>query len=101
MAGHITRSNNKQLKEKNTRVNGLVEKIYCRFHDQHAMPTDTKYNINQFLQQSSPSTHPRNISNKRHTISLSSDDDIVELIPNNEHRKKRLIKPTNTTFTET
>lgn len=100
------------MKEKNIRINGLIEKIYCRFHDPNLMPNDTKYKIDQLLPRSSmlinekPSPAPSssspipagNIAKKRRTISLSSDDDIVELIPENDfHRltKKRSTKQTN------
>jgi uncharacterized protein VirK/YbjX len=88
------------------------------------MPHDTKYSIDQLLHQSSTSSilinenkspyksdlkaqnlstssplqfSAGNISKKRRTISLSSDDDIVELMPENNCQrlsKKRSIKPT-------
>jgi hypothetical protein len=84
------------------------------------MPNETNYTVDQLLQESStPSTStndtnhrnnsifrrnifsisssshtPAEIRNKkRRTISLSSDDDIVELLP--EITKKRLTKQTN------
>jgi len=110
-AGNLTKLNNKKLQEKRTRINGFIEKIYRRFHDQHLKPNDTKCTIDQLLQQSStpsilidensshvkenilstsplvssPSQSPAgNINQKRRTISLSSDDDIVELIREND-----------------
>ncbi len=93
----------------------MIEKIYCRFHDQNLMPNDTKYNIDPLLQPSTQSsisinekplprssspfqTSAGNISKKRRTISLSSDDDVVELIPENDCQritKKRSTKLTN------
>jgi hypothetical protein len=94
------------------------------------MPNDTKYTIDQLVQQSSTSSilineynhsnnlHSKekqlpisssssissplqspagNINKKRHTISISSDDDIIELIPENDCQrigKKRSTKQT-------
>ncbi|CAF4678508.1 unnamed protein product [Rotaria sp. Silwood1] len=120
---------NKQFEEKSTRINGIIEKIYCRYHDQNLIPNDTKYTVDQLLQGSpTPSlladednhhdnsrlrkkrssislssissplqTPAENINNKRRTISLSSDDDIVELLPESDCQrlaKKRSTKQT-------
>ncbi|CAM4952280.1 unnamed protein product [Rotaria socialis] len=116
-----------QLEEKSTRINGIVEKIYCRYHDQNLRPIETKYTVDQLVQGSSmppnlnhldhhnnntrlekhllsissssisPPLHALagTISEKRRTISLSSDDDIVELVPDSDCQrisKKRLLK---------
>ncbi len=77
------------------------------------MPIDKKYTIDQILQQTSilidDNNHhhhhhsknlslqlpAKNITKKRQTISISSDDDIVELVPETDCQrvlKKRLTK---------
>ncbi len=72
------------------------------------MPIDKKYTIDQILQQTSilidDNHHSKNLSlqlpaknitKKRQTISISSDDDIVELVPETDCQrvlKKRLTK---------
>ncbi|CAF1484599.1 unnamed protein product, partial [Rotaria magnacalcarata] len=116
-----------QFEEKSTRVNGIVEKIYYRYHDQNLIPIETKYTVDQLVQGSSIApilnhldhrhnntllkTHllsissssissplhalAETISGKRRTISLSSDDDIVELVPESDCQrvlKKHLLK---------
>ncbi|CAF0970907.1 unnamed protein product [Adineta steineri] len=108
---HSNKLTHKQLQERHTRINGIIEKIYCRHYGQNSVPDEINYSIEQFLQQSfiPPSlidiNHHNNnnspliendtlilplqspaeiISKKRRTISLSSDDDIVELIPEND-----------------
>jgi hypothetical protein len=32
-------------------MDGIIEKIYCRFHHPNLMPTETKFSPNQFYQQ--------------------------------------------------
>jgi len=74
------------------------------------MPIDKKYTIDQILQQTSilidDNNHhhsknlslqlpAKNITKKRQTISISSDDDVVELVPETDCQrilKKRLTK---------
>lgn len=95
------------MKEKRTRIHGFTKKIYCRFHDPASMPNDGEYGIDQFLPSptrsltlteekiSSAVSNGRKISNKRPTISLSSDDEVVEVIPEYDeprNSKKRATK---------
>ncbi|CAF1039536.1 unnamed protein product [Rotaria sordida] len=126
---NLNKLTNRQFEEKSTRINGIIEKIYCRYHDQNLIPNDTKYTVDELLQCSPTSsiladrnnhhdnsclrnklssvslssiasplqTPAENINKKRRTISLSSDDDIVELIPENNCQrtsKKRSTKQT-------
>ena len=89
-------------------MNGLIEKIYCRLHDQNSIPNGSEHTIDQFLHRSTQSsisinkkssppcrTPAGNISKKRRTISLSSDDDIVELLPENGCRRPSKKRSTN------
>ncbi|CAF0858661.1 unnamed protein product [Adineta ricciae] len=81
-----TRSINKKLEERRTRIQGIIEKIYCRCHNISAMPNEVKYTIHQLfpdkLKQKTPTKiTAERINKKRRTISVSSDDEIVELVP--------------------
>ncbi len=97
--------NNKQIQEKTIRIHGLIKKIYCRFHDPNLMPNSTQYTVDQLLQSSIsidekalPQTTAGQIGRKRRTISLSSDDDVVEVPPENDCQrptKKRSTKSAN------
>ena len=95
------------MKEKCTRINGFIEKIYCRFHDQASMPNEGEYSIDQLRPSPTRSltlteekislavSNGRKISKKRPTISLSSDDEVVEVIPEYDeprNSKKRATK---------
>ena len=91
----------KQLEEKSSHIDGIIEKIYCRFHHPNLIPTETKFSPNQFFQQStldgnnnrgSKRLRNKNISSsiivnkKRRTRSLSSNDNNnIESISDNNH----------------
>ena len=69
----------KQFEEKSTRINGFIEKIYCRYRDHNLMSSTASHTIDP-LSQNLPTTltitHPnshRNSSHfKRKTLSLPS-----------------------------
>ena len=78
----MTRSINKKLEEQRTRIQGIIEKIYCRCHNITTMPNEVKHTIHQlFPDKSKQKISAERISKKRRTISISSDDEIVELVP--------------------
>ena len=74
-----TKLTNRQIKDKMTRLNGCLENIYCHFHDQSEISHPTKTTFEQIFGSSQPNS-PDKIRKKRRTISVSSDDDIIELL---------------------
>lgn len=84
------RSKNKKLEECRTRINEIIKKIYCRSQCTTTIPNEMKRTIHELFPDIYSSTNinnshfkrksPEKINKKRRTISLSSDDDIIELI---------------------
>lgn len=110
---------NRMLEERQAHLSGIIEKIYHRYHDQALMPREARCSLDQLAQRSTPlvatnghrrgyspakpktsvkpslPSNPARVGKKRRTISLSSDDDIVELMTESEHQtptKKRLAR---------
>ncbi|UJR25931.1 hypothetical protein I4U23_007279 [Adineta vaga] len=103
--GNSIRKKNKKCEERRTRINGIIEKIYCRCHNITSMPNEMKYTIQELFPDKYSSINVNNshlkpksaekINKKRRTISLSSDDDIVELVSDIDCRtstKKRFTR---------
>ncbi len=93
----------KQLEEKSSHIDGIIEKIYCRFHHPNLIPTETKFSPNQFFQKAAINENNNNnrgskrlrnknlsssiiVNKKCRTRSVSSNDNIIESISdNNQH----------------
>jgi hypothetical protein len=88
----------KQLEEKSSHIDGIIEKIYCHFHHPNLIPTETKFSPNQFLPEpiidrnnnrGSKRLRDKNSSStilmnkKRRTRSISSNDNLIECISDN------------------
>lgn len=56
----------KEFDEKSSHIDGLIEKIYCRFHQTNAMPTDTNFSADFFYQ--NEDTHLQSRKRQRTTI---------------------------------
>lgn len=91
----------KQLEEKSSHIDGIIEKIYCHFHHANLIPTETKFSPNQFFQQpiidknnnrGSKRLREKHTSStiltnkKRRTRSISSNDNPIECISDNNQR---------------
>ena len=48
---HPIKLTSKQLEEKSSHIDGIIEKIYCRFHHPNLIPSETKFSPNQFFEQ--------------------------------------------------
>lgn len=83
----------KQLEEKSSHIDGIIEKIYCRYHHPSLIPNNTKFSPNQFLEKpavdsnrskkrlrnQNPSTTTTPVVNKkRRTRSISSNEYTLE-----------------------
>jgi hypothetical protein len=84
----------KQLEEKSAHMDGIIEKIYCRFHNPNLIPNETKFIPDQFFEQplidrnnnrGSKRLREKNfspssviINKKRRMRSLSSSDNLLE-----------------------
>ncbi|CAF3258220.1 unnamed protein product [Rotaria socialis] len=91
---HSVKLTTKQFEEKSSRIDGIIEKIYCRFHHPNLIPNEAKFSPNQFLQQpiidpnsnriskrlrnKHPSSSSRIINKKRRTRSISSNEYLPE-----------------------
>lgn len=89
----------KQLDEKSSHIDGIIEKIYCRFHHPSLIPNETKFSPSQFLQQPTTDRNNNNraskrlrdktpssstmVNKKRRTQSISSNDYPNECILDN------------------
>ncbi|CAF3928679.1 unnamed protein product [Rotaria magnacalcarata] len=87
---HSVKLTTKQFEEKSSRIDGIIEKIYCRFHHPNLIPNEAKFSPNQFLQQPTidpnsnriskrlrnkhPTSSSRIINKKRRTRSISSNE---------------------------
>lgn len=111
------------MEEKRTRVNGVIEKIYCREHHPQLVPDEMIY-TDEFVwepvlsmpneknqprtlilsrgkkfpsPQQSSNSHVETNSKKRRAISISSDDDFIELL--NERDSQKSVKKRSNTRT--
>ncbi|CAF3854627.1 unnamed protein product, partial [Rotaria sp. Silwood1] len=109
---HPMKLTTKQFEEKSSHIDGIIEKIYCRFHHPNLIPNDTKFSPDQFFQQPMIDSNDNNNNNnnnntnsrtskrlrnknslsssssiknnkKRRTRSISSNDNITECILDN------------------
>jgi hypothetical protein len=95
---HPIKLTSKQFEERSSHIDGIIEKIYCRYHHPNLIPTETKFSPNQFYQQpnidknnnrGSKRLREKNSSSaiithkKRRTRSASSNDHITECISDN------------------
>ena len=83
----------KQFDEKSFHIDGIIERVYCRYHHPNLIPTETKIAPDQFFQQ--PAINEQSLSRgskrlrtknptlsvavnkKRRTHSLSSNDNPI------------------------
>lgn len=63
------------MEEKSSRIDGLIEKIYCHFHHPNLIPLEAKFSPDQFIELQQPSMVDQN---------------------NNRGRKRRRDKPIST-----
>ena len=81
----------KQLEEKSSHIDGIIEKIYCRYHHSNLIPTELKFSPDHFFQQTTINENNNNnrgskrlrnknissspiVNKKRRTRSVSSND---------------------------
>ncbi|CAF3783265.1 unnamed protein product, partial [Rotaria sp. Silwood1] len=105
---HPMKLTTKQFEEKSSHIDGIIEKIYCRFHHPNLIPNDTKFSPDQFFQQpmidfndnnnnnnnNNNNTNSRTSKRLRNKNSLSSSS-----IKNNKKRRTRSIS-SNDNITE-
>lgn len=89
-----TKLTNRQIKDKTTRLNGCIEKIYCHFDDETQISHRTKTTFEQIFGQSQPNS-PDKLRKKCPTISVSSDDEVIELISDHEYQPSAKRRSTN------
>ncbi len=92
---HPIKLTTKQLEEKSSHIDGIIEKIYCHFHHPNLIPIETKFIPNQFIQQpiidrnnnrgskrlrEKTSNSAIQINKKRRIRSVSLDDNLSECI---------------------
>jgi hypothetical protein len=105
----------KKLDEKHIRINGIIEKIYCLYHDPSSMPAEISNAFSHHLpaQSSNERTHQRTQSRskgkktivpvsashvtkkRRCTISLSTDEDSRDASADCPPEKRTKKRPTN------
>ncbi|UJR22985.1 hypothetical protein I4U23_026012 [Adineta vaga] len=91
---HSSKLTGKQLEEKSSHIDGIIEKIYCHYHHPNLIPHETKVSPDQFFQQ--PTINETNtnrgskrlrnknhisspiVTKKRCTHSISSNDNLIE-----------------------